>query len=148
MVKPGGNAATTTKLLYALPTDAQWEYDCRAGSQGWFHFQGDSWRLTEFGWYKNNAGSQTHVVAQKEANAFGLFDMHGNVWEWCRDYSGLYPSKPVIDPEGPTKGAFRIARGGSWYYPALAARCANRLSIPPKMGNYNVGFRLVLIPKG
>ncbi len=133
--------------LYALPTEAQWEYACRAGSRGWFNFNGDAWGLSDYGWYKRNSNGQPHEVGLKKANPYGLYDMHGNVWEWCRDFSGTYPAKPVTDPTGPGNGRFRIARGGSWYYPAMAARSANRLALPPGMGNYNVGFRLVLVKK-
>lgn len=133
------------RLRYALPTEAQWEYACRAGRQGWFYFGGDTWGLSEYAWFKNNSGGEPHAVAQKKANAFDLYDMHGNVWEWCRDYAGSYSPKPSVDPTGPKKGTLRIARGGSWYYPALTARCANRLALPPEMGNYNVGFRLALV---
>ncbi len=134
------------RLRYRLPTEAEWEYACRAGSRGWFYFGGDIWNLNEYAWYKNNAGGQPHPVARKKANAFGLYDVHGNVWEWCFDYAGPYPTKISIDPSGRTKGSFRIARGGSWYYPALEARSANRLYLPAEIGNYNVGFRLVISP--
>ena len=85
--------------------------------------------------------------SQKKANGFGLYDTHGNVWEWCQDYAGPYPTKTSTDPSGPAEGSFRVARGGSWYYPALEARSANRLFLPPEIGNYNVGFRLVLTQK-
>jgi len=131
-------------MRYRLPTEAQWEYACRAGSRGWYYFGGDIWDLNEYAWYKNNAGEKPHPVARKKANAFGLYDVHGNVWEWCLDYAGPYPTKISIDPSGRTKGSFRVARGGSWYYPALEARSANRLYLPSDIGNYNVGFRLVM----
>jgi len=133
------------RLRYRLPTEAQWEYACRAGSRGWFYFGGDIWDLNGYAWYKNNADGQPHPVARKKANAFGLYDVHGNVWEWCQDYARAYPTKISIDPSGPAKGSFRVARGGSWYYPALEARSANRLYLAPDVGNYNVGFRLVMI---
>lgn len=129
---------------YHLPTEAQWEYACRAGSRSWFFFEGDIWDLTEYAWYKNNADQQPHPVAKKKANAFGLYDVHGNVWEWCRDYAAPYATKDTENPTGPNRGAYRIVRGGSWYFPALEARCANRLYLPPDIGNYNVGFRLVM----
>ena len=129
---------------YQLPTEAQWEYACRASSRGWFFFGGDIWDLNEYAWYKNNADGQPHPVAQKKANAFGLYDVHGNVWEWVRDKAGPYPIKTSIDPSGPAIGSYGVARGGSWFYPALQARSANRLYLPPDIGNYNVGFRLVM----
>ncbi len=133
-------------LKYRLPTEAQWEYACRANRTGWFSFEGDIAELDGYAWVQGNAGGSTHPVALKKANPFGLYDLHGNVWEWCFDYAGPYPLKAVTDPRGPTRGSFRIARGGSWYYPALEARAANRLYLLPESKNYNVGFRLVLTP--
>ena len=134
-------------MTYRLPTEAQWEYACRAKThRGWFHFEGDIAELDDYAWFKGNAGGHPHPVALKKANLFGLHDMHGNVWEWCHDYAGPYPTKGVTNPTGPKKGTFRIARGGSWYYPAIESRAANRLYLSPKIGNYNVGFRLVMTP--
>ena len=135
-----------SSLQYRLPTEAQWEYACRAKTTGWFSFEGDIAELDEYAWVQGNSGGRTHPVALKKANPFGLYDLHGNVWEWCRDYAGPYPSKPVVDPKGPARGSFRIARGGSWYYPALEARSANRLYLLPESKSYNVGFRLILSP--
>ena len=145
---PAGDEITAAvrRLQYRLPTEAQWEYACRATGRGWFSFEGDLAALDEYAWFKGNSGGSTHPVAQKKPNAFGLYDMHGNVWEWCLDFAGPYPSKPVTDPKGMATGSFRVVRGGSWYYPALEARTANRSFLLPGSGNYNVGFRLVLTP--
>ncbi len=137
---------TVSLLQYHLPTEAQWEYACRAKKTGWFSFEGDIAELDKYAWVQGNAGGSTHSVALKKANPFGLYDLYGNVWEWCLDYAGPYPLKVVTDPKGPTKGSFRIARGGSWYYPAIEARTANRLYLLPESESYNVGFRLVLTP--
>ena len=145
---PAGDEKTATlrHLRYRLPTEAQWEYACRATGKGWFSFEGDLAALDEYAWFKGNSGGRTHRVAQKKPNPFGLYDMHGNVWEWCLDFAGPYPSKPVTDPTGMHTGSFRVVRGGSWYYPALEERTANRSFLLPGSGNYNVGFRLVLAP--
>ena len=144
--QPVENDTATKRLRYGLPTEAQWEFACRAKKKGWFSFEGDIAELDEYAWVQGNAGGSTHSVALKKANPFGLYDLHGNVWEWCFDYAGPYPLKTVTNPKGPTKGSFRIARGGSWYYPAIEARTANRLYLLPESESYNVGFRLVLTP--
>ncbi len=131
---------------YALPTEAQWEYACRAGSTGWFYFNGDIAELGDYAWFQGNAEGTPHPVATRKANLSGLYDMHGNVWEWCRDIAGPYPAGAAVDPVGPARGDFRVVRGGSWYYPALEARAANRFYLLPGTRNYNVGCRLALIP--
>jgi formylglycine-generating enzyme required for sulfatase activity len=127
--------------VYTLPTEAQWEYACRAGTTG--AYAGD---LGAMGWYKDNSGSTTHPVGQKRANAWGLYDMHGNVWEWCLDWKGDYPSGNVTDPTGPSSGSHRIVRGGSWINAALYARSANRLWFSPGFRRNFLGFRVALAP--
>jgi formylglycine-generating enzyme required for sulfatase activity len=109
---PGEKAA---RRAYALPTEAQWEYACRAGTTGrWI--SGDGPGLEELAWFKNNSGDITHPVRTKKANAWGLYDMHGNVWQWCQDYFdvGYYAVSPADDPPGPATGTYRVYRGGSW----------------------------------
>ena len=109
------------KHRYRLPTEAEWEYACRAGSTG--PYAGD---LNAMGWYRKNSEFRTHGVAKKRPNAWGLYDMHGNVWEWAQDWKGDYPSGPVTDPEGPSGGARRVGRGGGWSDNAGSCRSASR----------------------
>ena len=136
------------KRRYGLPTAAQWEYACRAGNPGRWCFGNDEGRLGEFCWFAANSGDQTHPVGQKRANAFGLYDMHGNVWEWCEDWWGsdYYLASPPEDPNGPSSGASRVLRGGSWMSWPSVVRSAYRFRIAP--GNrfsYN-GFRVSRTP--
>lgn len=100
------------KLGMSLPTEAQWEYACRAGSTGDFAGTGN---LDDMGWYWSNSGGKSHPVKQKRPNAWGLYDMHGNVQEWCRDWYGDYPQEAVTDPQGAVSGSYRVRRGGSWH---------------------------------
>jgi formylglycine-generating enzyme required for sulfatase activity len=115
---------------YRLPTESEWEYATRSGQDGWFCFGSDQNRFPEYGWYKGNAGGHPHPVGQKKPNDWGLYDVHGNVWEWCQDQEREY----------------RLVRGGSWYYPMLFARSANRFFVFPRDRNYTIGFRLVMSP--
>ncbi len=127
---------------YTLPTEAQWEYACRAGTTGPFAGSGN---LNAMGWCWSNSGGQTHSVAQKQPNAWGLYDMHGNVWEWCRDWYGDYPGGSVRDPTGPASGSHRVYRGGSWGGLPLRCRSAYR-SLDPGIRGFGLGFRLALAP--
>ena len=129
---------------YTLPTEAQWEYACRAGTTGPFAGNGD---LDSMGWYNQNSGNTTHPVAQKQPNAWGLYDMHGNVWEWCRDWYGHYPGGSVTDPTGPSSGSDRVLRGGSWYSGAAYCRSADRYWFSPGDRYIILGFRLALAPQ-
>jgi len=101
---------------YRLPTEAEWEYACRAGSTSRYSFGDSEVELQEYAWYENNSGYRTHPVGEKQANAWGLYDMHGNVWEWCQDWyeHGPYEAGPATDPSGPDEGVTRVLRGGSW----------------------------------
>ncbi len=110
---------------YRLPTEAEWEYVCRAGSSGDY---GGGGSLAELGWFDLNSGYAAHPVASKIDNAWGLYDMHGNVWEWCFDYydEDYYSIAPAVDPTGPASGSKRVKRGGSWQDGATSARCSNR----------------------
>ncbi|MDA1142653.1 MAG: formylglycine-generating enzyme family protein [Planctomycetota bacterium] len=130
----------------SLPSEAQWEYACRAGTQSRF-FSGEADdKLGDFAWYSENSGvgkgQMTHPVGQKKPNGWGLYDMHGNVWEWCEDRYGDYPSKTVVDPVGPTAGVDRVFRGGSWYYSAWYCRSAFRYRLRPGFRSDYLGFRL------
>jgi len=111
---------------YRLPTEAEWEYACRAGSSTAFCFGDDEARLGSFAWYGDNSGNQTHPVGKKRANAWGLYDMHGNVWEWCQDWYGAFSSGSVKDPQGVSSGSGRVVRGGGWDDFAERCRSANR----------------------
>jgi formylglycine-generating enzyme required for sulfatase activity len=100
---------------YRLPTEAEWEYSCRAGTGTTYYWGNDSANAGQYAWYKVNSSSATHPVAKKEENNFGLYDMCGNVWEWCNDWysSTYYSESPLVDPLGPTTGGEKILRGGS-----------------------------------
>ena len=124
-----------------LPTEAQWEYACRAGTQTAFSFGDDSDKLASYGWYSKNANSQTHDVGEQLPNGWGLFDMHGNVWEWCSDWVADYTDAAAIDPTGPEAGRGRVLRGGSWGSAALYARCATRSGRGPGLRGNSIGFR-------
>ncbi len=128
--------------VYALPTEAQWEYACRAGSTGEFYG-----KLADIGWYfKNTEGLTTKPVAQKQANAWGLFDTHGNVWEWCADCYGKYPGGAVTDPKSAATGLLRVARGGGWGDSPTDCRAAFRVGYKPEMRGNSIGFRVALRP--
>ncbi len=134
---------------YALPTEAQWEYACRAGTETAYSFGDSSQRLGEYAWYSKNSGSlfskKTHPVGQKLPNPWGLNDMHGNVWEWCEVwYESDYPTGPVTNPDGPASGDVRVMRGGSWLNFALDCRSALRDRSTPSYRDDHVGFRLAL----
>ena len=141
---------------FDLPTEAQWEYACRAGTITSLNnnknlinaFEFDS-NLDEVAWYKQNWGqsnSKTHTVGEKLPNAWGLYDMHGNVWEWCLDWFGNYPTTAVENPVGPDGGSYRVWRGGSWNYNPNNCRSAFRIYNTPSSNNNYLGFRLVLVP--
>ncbi len=132
---------------YRLPTEAEFEYAARAGNTTSF-FCGDSGDcIYEYGWYNSNSGTKSHPVGQKLANAWDLYDMHGNVWEWCQDwYKKNYPPGSVTDPTGPSTGWKRVARGGSWYYSIRGLRSAFRNGFEPDKDPNDGGFRLVLTP--
>ena len=124
---------------YTLPTEAQWEYACRAGTTG--DYAGS---LDPMGWYAANSGSTTQPVGQKQANAWGLHDMHGNVWEWCADLNGNYPGGVITDPTGPPSGSLHVTRGGGWDSPADNCRSSLRNWNVPGARGTNLGFRLAL----
>ena len=128
---------------YRLPTEAEREYACRAGTTTQFYFGDDEGRLGEYAWYGGNSGGRTHPVAQKNPNSWGLYDLYGNVGEWCQDWYGDYPSGFVTDPKGPSSGSLRVRRGGSFSIKPRGARSANRSrNVPDRRGSY-LGFRLL-----
>jgi len=138
---------------YRLPTEAEWEYACRAGNTTALA-NGDlvslSWELDpnldELGWYCGNYGLGPQPVAQKRPNDWGLYDMHGNVWEWVQDWYGPYPETSQTDPSGPPFGPGRVARGGSWFNSAMNCRSAARFHMPPQSRKRleTKGLRLVI----
>jgi alpha-tubulin suppressor-like RCC1 family protein/formylglycine-generating enzyme required for sulfatase activity len=131
---------------FRLPTEAEWEYACRAGTTGAFNNGAASPEAVA--WYSANSGANTHAVGTRAANAWGLYDMHGNVWEWCWDWYGALASTSVSDPTGAATGTSRIIRGGSWYNDAKYCRSAFRYSNYSPFNRYdNVGFRAVIVPE-
>jgi formylglycine-generating enzyme required for sulfatase activity len=134
--------------VYRLPTEAEWEYACRAGSKTAYSFGADSRSLGDYAWFGGNSGQQTHPVGEKKANAWGLYDMHGNVWEWCSDWYGVYPKGSVSDPSGPSEGSGRVLRGGSWYLGAADCRSAFRIRRGPSLRLNDGGFRVALSSSG
>jgi len=144
--------------IYSLPTEAQWEYSARAGSTLAFtnggitelYCENIDPNLDVMGWYCCNSGfpdeGTTNPSALKDANAWGLYDMHGNVWEWCQDWNDDYPVSPATDPEGPSTGTHRVLRGGGWSNDAWYCRSACRSGHFPGTAYNHIGFRLVLAP--
>ncbi len=126
-------------FIYTLPTEAQWEYACRAGTTG--PRAGD---LDAMVWYTRNSGNTTHPVATKQPNAWGLYDMNGNVMQWCLDKTGPYPGGAVVDPVGSAFGTSHILRGGSWNGDPALCRSASRVSNAPAVRYNRVGFRVAL----
>lgn len=129
---------------YRLPTEAEWEYACRAGSTNVFSFGTDPAEADRYAWTAENSDDMTHPVGQKFPNSWGLHDMHGNVWEWCLDWFANYPPGPVVDPFGPPKGQHKVFRGGSWHHDIEFARSPNRFMMAPGAGIFFVGFRVAL----
>ena len=129
---------------YRLPTEAEWEYAARAGSESRFCFGDSDETLKEYTWFEDNSGGKTHPVSEKRPNKWGLYDMYGNVWEWCQDwYNEDYPGGSVTDPRGPSSGDARVLRGGSWGHFAGDCRSADRGGYGPTNRFLNQGFRLV-----
>ena len=124
---------------WRLPTESEWEYGARAGEKGLRHGE-----LDAVAWWLDNSGSETHTVGGKQANAWGLYDMMGNVWEWCNDWDREYPTGSVTDPRGPNSGSFRVFRGGSWSDGAGYARSAYRYGNDPGARIFYLGFRPAL----
>ncbi len=136
---------------YTLPSEAQWEYACRGGTKTRFSFGDDESDLEKYAWFAKNtwsAGEEyAHMVGQKKPNPLGIFDMHGNVFEWCSDdYADKLPGG--IDPLGPSAGSGRVNRGGSWRLSARACRSACRSWSPPDNRHNALGFRVAAVPSG
>ena len=129
-------------LKISLPSEAQWEYVCRAGSTAAYCFGDDPQELLKYSWFEENSKSKSYPVKQLLPNGWGLYDMHGNVWEWCRDWYGAYEKSTQLDPTGPAKGTSRVIRGGSWVSPARVPRSACRGGYRSGYRGYYLGFRI------
>jgi len=136
---------------YALPTEAQWEYACRAGTTSALNSgkeltaaEGTCPNLDEVAWYEGNSGGKTHPLGRKRANAWGLCDMHGNLWEWCADWLGDYGDEGLTDPAGPPRGEKRVLRGGGWRHQAWTCRSSKRYGCEPDQRLGSFGFRVAL----
>ena len=129
---------------YRLPTEAEWEYACRAGTTTAYSFGDDALQLGQYGWYRSNTkGDVSRIGGLKLPNPFGLYDMHGNVWEWCQDWCDNYGNGPLRDPSGPSSGSAHIVRSGSFYDSSTLCRSAYRQGHPPIARHRNLGFRAV-----
>ena len=136
------------KQSVRLPTEAEWEFACRAGTRTAYSSGDSESDLARVAWYGANSKSTTHPVGQKESNFFGLYDMHGNVWQLCQDFYGedYYSQSSTENPQGPSQDAWHLLRGGSWDYNPLYCRSANRFSYYPFDRYLSFGFRVVLVP--
>jgi formylglycine-generating enzyme required for sulfatase activity len=139
---------------YRLPTEAEWEYACRAGTTSDYYFGNEARKLGDHAWFAENSGKKTRPVGQTRANPWGLFDMHGNVAEWCQDVydKGYYQASPEKNPRGPADGKEYVLRGGSWKSPAAAVRSGARLGEIPGFSDAclardAIGFRCVRKPE-
>ncbi len=144
-----GRLRAKTDFVFDLPTEAEWEYACRAGTETAFNVGRPTGTVTldelldDLGWYHENSGRRTRPVGQKKPNAWGLYDMHGNVWEWCLDwYVDNLDTETVTDPVGAPSGDFRVERGGCWGSIARGCRSANRMGIRPSTRLWDLGLRL------
>ena len=132
--------------VYRLPTEAEWEYACRSGSSAPFGFGGLE-LANDYGWFNSNSNGLSQPVGQKDMSDWGLYDMHGNVMEWCSDWAGDYPEDAVSDPTGPKEGYSRMIRGGAWLTGAAGSKSGNRaFHFPPDTRSDYVGFRVALSP--
>ena len=134
------NAATGKQ--YRLPTEAEWEYAARGGSKSQGYKYSGSNNPNDVAWFSDNSGSTTHPVGTKSPNELGIYDMSGNVWEWCYDWYGTYPSSPQRDPTGPSSGSDRVYRGGGWGDVAGGVRVSFRNNYTPDSRFNLLGFRL------
>ena len=142
-----GGGADSDHSVYRLPTEGEWEYVCRAWTSTRFSYGDDPGytNLTNYAWYGDNSGGTTHPVGQKLPNPWGLYDMHGNVWEWCQDWFGAHPGGTALDPQGPITGSERVARGGYWADDDWLCRSVRRGTLdPPHI--FGFGFRVLLAP--
>ena len=135
-----------TGKTYRLPTEAEWEYAARGGKKAEGTKYSGSNYLGSVAWYSENSNGSTHPCGTKQANALGIYDMSGNVCEWCEDWYGSYLSYDTNNPKGATTGQYRVLRGGSWYGSASYCRVADRSNDSPDIRYSSTGFRVVLVP--
>ena len=133
-----------TGKKFRLPTEAEWEYAARGGNKSRGYQYSGSNNLSDVAWYEDNSDSKTHAVGSKQANELGIYDMSGNVWEWCQDRYGRYSKSSQTNPTGATSGSFRVRRGGSWNFTARICRSSCHYESLPSLRNSDLGFRLVL----
>ncbi len=129
---------------YRLPTEAEWEYACRAHSTTAYCFGDSTESLEEYAWFGEGQAGRTHPVGEKKANRWGLYDMHGNICEWCQDWYGAYPSNEATDPYGPSEGSSRVVRGGNWLFGDGHCRSAHRYGGDPSTRISRSGFRVAM----
>ena len=129
--------------IYRLPTEAEREYTARGGMQTRFYWGNNSNIANRYGWFQRNSNLSTHPVGKLLPNLFGLYDMSGNVWEWCSDWGRKYPKEKLIDPQGPDSGSFYVMRGGSWLDNEQNLRSGRRNFNPSHYRSNTIGFRLV-----
>ncbi len=127
---------------YRLPTEAEWEYACRAGTKTAYYFGDDESKLADHAWFEDNAGGKPHPVGEKPANPWGLYDMHGNVWQWCNDLYQVdyYQQSPEKDPRGPETGETKVVRGGAWKFSAESCRSGYRYNENPGYADVCFGY--------
>lgn len=130
-----------------MPTEAEWEFAARGGNRSKGYKYAGSNNLNQVGWYESNSGQSTHPVGMKKPNELGIFDMSGNIWEWCSDWTGHYPETEQTDPKGPEDGTIRIMRGGSWTYDQSFCRVSRRNYISNVIHVSNCGLRLAMTYK-
>ncbi|EHJ36453.1 hypothetical protein HMPREF0673_02715, partial [Leyella stercorea DSM 18206] len=133
-----------TGKMFRLPTEAEWEYAARGGNKSRGYQYSGSNNLSNVAWYDDNSGWGTHAVGTKQPNKLGIYDMSGNVLEWCQDWYGEYNSSSLVNPTGANSGSYRVIRGGSWRGAALICRSSCRYNYAPGDRGYDLGLRLVL----
>jgi formylglycine-generating enzyme required for sulfatase activity len=131
-----------SKNGFRLPTEAEWEYACRAGTKTAYFFGNDAGQLGKYAWFEDNSGGKPHPVGQKQANPWGIYDICGNVWEWCNDYYQVdyYQQSPSVDPRGPEQGESKVVRGGAWKFSAESCRSAYRYNENPGYTDVCFGY--------